>query len=201
MENVHCRLRNLAELIQPKERKSVITDFEDEIGAGTQVVMPDVGSGVDKARFKMKVRKFVEDHHDHIVMMKVRRGEALTKQEISKLERIMREQGFTDDARLAELDAEGGLGRLLRSLSGLDKAAAKDAFSIFVSRHQLSADQIEFLDLVIDSLTESGIVDPALFYDSPFTDMDDLGIAGLFDRDQTKEIIQIVRKLNDAAAA
>ena len=89
----------------------------------------------------------------------------------------------------------------MRSLAGLDKAAAKEAFSTFVGQHQLNADQTEFLDLVINSLTESGYVDPASFYESPFTDLDDMGIAGIFDRDQAKEIIQIVRTLNDAVAA
>ena len=68
-------------------------------------------------------------------------------------------------------------------LTGLDRSAAKQAFSGFVANHQLSADQTEFLDAVIDSLTETGIVDPQSFYESPFTDLDDLGIAGLFDRE------------------
>lgn len=61
--------------------------------------------------------------------------------------------------------------------------------------------QVEFLDMVIDSLTETGFVDPATFYESPFTDFDDMGIAGIFDRDQTKEIIRIVQHLNEVVAA
>ncbi len=93
------------------------------------------------------------------------------------------------------------MGRFLRSFTGLDRSAAKEAFSTFVSKHELSADQTEFLDLVINSLTESGIVDPQVFYESPYTDMNDMGIAGMFDRGQTQEIIMIVRTLNDAVAA
>jgi type I restriction enzyme R subunit len=57
------------------------------------------------------------------------------------------------------------------------------------------------LDLIIDSLTESGIIEPQSFYESPFTDLDDMGIAGLFDREQAAEIINIVRSLNAAAQA
>lgn len=201
LEDVRRRLRNLAELIQPKERKIVITDFEDELGEGTAITMPDIGTGVDKARFKMKVRQFIQEHSDHITLIKLRRGEQLTRQDLEELGRILVQQGVADDALLSGLEAEGGIGRFLRSLTGLDKAATKEAFSKFVSRHQLSADQVEFLDMVIDSLTESGFVDPATFYESPFTDLDDMGIAGVFDRDQTKEIIQIVKALNEVVAA
>lgn len=201
LEDVRRRLRNLVELIQPKERKIVITDFEDDLGEGTAITMPEIGSGVDKARFKMKVRQFIQEHNDHITLIKLRRGEQLTKQDLEELGRILVDQGVADDAFLADLDAEGGIVRFLRSLTGLEKAATKAAFSQFVGRHQLSADQMEFLDMVIDSLTESGFVDPATFYESPFTDLDDMGIAGIFDRDQAKEIIQIVRALNEVVAA
>ncbi len=55
--------------------------------------------------------------------------------------------------------------------------------------------------MVIDSLTESGIVVPQVFYESRYTDLDDMGIAGVFDGDQTQEIIKIVRTLNGAVAA
>lgn len=54
---------------------------------------------------------------------------------------------------------------------------------------------------IIDCLTDGGIVEPAAFYESPFTDIDDQGIAGVFDREQTKTIIEIVRTLNGSAAA
>lgn len=201
LENVRRRLRNLVDLIPPKERKVVITDFEDDIGDGDEVKMPEVGGGVDKARFKTKMRRFVEEHRDHITLIKVRRGEALTKQDLDQLEVILRDQGVADDEHLNQVKDDGGLGLFLRSLTGLDKSAAKDAFSKFVTQHHLSGDQTEFLDLVINSLTESGIVEPETFYESPFTDLDDLGIAGVFDRKQASEIIQIVRTLNASVAA
>ena len=110
-------------------------------------------------------------------------------------------QGITDPEKLAELKSEQGLGIFLRSLTGLDRAAAKEAFSSFTSGNRLNGNQTEFLNLVIDYLSESGIVEPKRFYESPFTDFDDLGIAGVFSTDQSKRIIQIVRDINNAAAA
>jgi type I restriction enzyme R subunit len=201
LDNVRRKLRNLVDLIPPKERKIVITNFEDEIGEGNEVQMPEVGSGVDKARFKLKMRRFVEGHRNHITIIKVRRGEPLTQQDLDELEVILRDQGVADDASLTQLEQSGGLALFLRSLTGLDKSTAKGAFSKFVATYQLNGDQTEFLDLVIDSLTESGTIEPSTFYESPFTDLDDLGIAGVFDRKQVSEIVRIVRELNASVAA
>ncbi|MEO0485532.1 MAG: DEAD/DEAH box helicase family protein [Pseudomonadota bacterium] len=201
LEDVRRRLRNLAELIQPKERKNVITDFEDSIGISTTIDLPEVGSGVDKVRFKTKTRKFIEAHSDHIALQKIRRGEQLTAADLQELERMLIDEGVADHEALEGLQDEGGLGVFLRSLTGLDRAAAKAVFSGFAAANQLSANQTEFIDLIINSLCENGVVDPKSFYESPFTDFDDLGINGVFDSAQTAEIVSLVRGVNETAAA
>lgn len=201
LETLRRRLRMLAELIEPKQRKVIITDFEDELGENHAVALPQLGGGLDKARFKMKARQFIDEHRDHIALLKLRRGEQMTHRDIEELERIMLEAGVADAEGMQALKAEGGVGRFLRSLTGLDRAAAKEAFGSFTSGKTLNADQIEFLDLIIDSLTENGEVDPARFYESPFTDIDSMGIVSVFGKESAQEIIQIVHRLNDAAAA
>ncbi|WP_241524156.1 type I restriction-modification enzyme R subunit C-terminal domain-containing protein [Oceaniglobus indicus] len=201
LEDVRRRLRTLADLIQPQERKIVITDFEDELGHSETIDLPDVGVGIDKARFKMKVRRFVETHIDHIALQKIRRAEPITRMDVEELQHMLIEQGVADSETLRALQTEEPLGRFLRRLVGLDRAAAKSAFSSFMSESQLNSDQTEFIDMIIDHLTEGGIVEPKSFYESPFSDIDDLGIAGVFDKDHAAQIIQIVRTVNDAAVA
>ncbi|WP_018631760.1 DEAD/DEAH box helicase family protein [Neomegalonema perideroedes] len=201
LEEARRRLRKLAELIEPQARKIVVTDFEDEIGAGATVDLPQLGSGIDKAKFKTKVRSFLDAHQDHITILKVRRGEQLTAQDLAELERILIENGAADAGTIAKIKAEGGVGRFFRSLVKLDRAAAKAAFSDFAAKRQLTATQLEFLDLTIDSLTENGVVDPGAFYASPFTDLDDQGVSGVFDKEAAQEVISIVRRLNEAVAA
>jgi type I restriction enzyme R subunit len=44
-------------------------------------------------------------------------------------------------------------------------------------------------------------VDPKSFYESPFTDLDDMGIMGVFSETQSAEIIRLVRETNQTAAA
>ncbi|ABF62508.1 type I restriction-modification system restriction subunit (plasmid) [Ruegeria sp. TM1040] len=201
LEDVRRRFRNLAELIQPKERKNVITDFEDSIGTSTTIDLPEVGSGVDKVRFKTKTRKFIEAHSDHIALQKIRRGEQLTPADLQELERMLIDEGVADHDVLDGLQNEGGLGVFLRSLTGLDRAAAKALFSDFAAANQLSANQTEFIDLIINSLCENGVLDPKTFYESPFTDLDDMGIMGVFSETQSAEIIRLVRETNQTAAA
>lgn len=201
LEDIRRRLRGLVDLIKPMERKVVITDFEDEIGEGAGIDLPNVGSGVDKGRFKMKVRRFIEDHRGHITLIKLRKAEPLTPQDLEELERFFLEQGIAVAEDLDAIKAEEGLGRFLRSLTGLDRAAAKVAFSGFIAERQLLADQLEFLDRIIDALTETGFVDPKSFYESPYTDIDSQGIVGVFPQDQAKQIIEIVRGLNTVEAA
>jgi type I restriction enzyme R subunit len=201
LETVRRRLRLLVELIEPRSRKVMITDFEDEIGSGTGVDLPQLGAGLDKARFKMKARQFVEVNRDHITILKLRRGEQLTGQDLAELERIWAAAGIADTATASAMSEAGGLPRFLRSLTGMDRASAKAAFSTITGSSNLNADQIEFLDLIINTLTENGEIDPARFYESPFTDIDTMGIGGVFGPAGAKEIIRIVRELNAAVAA
>ena len=53
-------------------------------------------------------------------------------------------------------------------MTGLDRKSAKQAFSSLSEGPNLSSAQTEFLDLIINYLTERGTIDPARFYDSPF---------------------------------
>jgi type I restriction enzyme, R subunit len=94
-----------------------------------------------------------------------------------------------------------GLGLFVRSLIGLDREAAKEAFGTFMVGKTLSANQIEFVNLVINHLTEHGIVEPAALYDSPFTDIIPSGPEGLFDKGQIEELVAVLAAVRDLAAA
>jgi type I restriction enzyme R subunit len=65
----------------------------------------------------------------------------------------------------------------------------------------LSANQIEFMNLIINHLTEHGVIDAALLYESPFTDITPLGPDGLFTSSQVDELISALAQIKATAVA
>lgn len=98
-------------------------------------------------------------------------------------------------------ESNQGLGLFVRSLVGLDRGAAKDAFATFLSGKTLSANQIEFVNMIVDHLTENGAMDPAMLYSSPYTDFSPRGVDGLFASPEAAEIVSILRSVSKTAAA
>ena len=138
---------------------------------------------------------------DHIAIQKLRRNEPLTPQDLEELERILIDAGVADADQLKTLRKDGGLGVLIRSFAGLDREAAKRAFAAFIDKHKLTADQTEFVNMVIDYLTERGVMDPRSLYESPFTDVDSMGVEGVFDSAEVVELITIIEEVKKRAAA
>ena len=201
LEQMRRRLRALIKLIEGDEAVIIYTDFEDEMGEATTIEMPHSGIGTDKPRFLMKVRHFLKAHSDHITIQKLHRNEQLTPQDLAELERILREETEASDDDIAVITSEGGLGLFIRSLIGLDRDAAKDAFAEVLAGQNLNANQIEFINLIIDYLTERGAMDPRRLYESPFTDLDDQGISGLFPQADVQRIVQVLKDVSGRAAA
>jgi len=201
LEHLRRRLRNLVKLIQPEERKIVYSDFEDEIGEPMGVALDRPLYGTDKGRFLMKVRQFLKQHEDHISIRKLRRNEQLTAQDLAELERMFQNEGIAGVEDWEQIRQEGGLGLFIRSLVGLDREAAKAALGGFLDGRTLTANQIEFVNLVIEHLTERGVMDPRRLYESPFTDLDDQGVSGMFSMDDAKTLVQVLNQVRERAAA
>ena len=87
--------------------------------------------------------------------------------------------GGKNEIRRVAADAQG-LGLLVCYLVGMERIAAKDAFGNFAGGKALTANQIEFVNLIIDHLAEHGVVEPAALCESPFTDVASNGPDGLF---------------------
>lgn len=195
LEAVRRRLRSLIHLIEQARKKVVYTNFRDEIGDGTEVTLPGTVAGMDFERFRKKAQSFLRAHSDRLALMKLRRNEQLTETDLSDLESILLEVGEDAGAYLPKVKEEG-LVAFVRSLVGLDRDAIRTTFGAFISAHQLSAAQIEFMDLVIDHLSENGPLDPARLYDSPFTDIHQHGVGGLFPEADVISLIEIVESFH-----
>ena len=88
-----------------------------------------------------------------------------------------------------------GLGMFIRSLVGLDKEAAKQAFARFIKGETVTPNQIEFVNLVVDYLTENGVMEPERLYESPFTDINSQGIEGVFPSASVDQIVGVLEEI------
>lgn len=202
VDRARLRLRDLVHLIDQVARPILYTDFEDELGVPTEVV---ISPTADFAAFKKKVRAFLAAHEDHVALQKLRRGKPLTEVDISELERMLLDAGVASDtdieaARAVEAAQVKGFGVFLRSLVGLDRGTAQEHFAVFISEGA-TANQIEFVAMVIEYLTKSGIMDPGLLYTAPFTDASADGPDGIFDDGIVEEFFTRVRSINESAVA
>ena len=201
LESTRCRLRGLVQLIDKRQRKPVYTDFEDRLGGETGFDLPGF-AGTDQAKFIAKVRAFLRQHLDHVAVAKLRMNRPLTASDLSELERLLGESGAggPEDIRRAAEDARG-LGLLVRSLVGMDRVAAKEALARFTNGKALTANQLEFVNLIVDHLTEHGVVEAARLYESPFTDLTPHGPDGLFKPAELEELLRSLDAVRTAAVA
>lgn len=195
LENIRIKLRLLAKLVDAKKRNIVYTDFEDEIGVGVVVSLPENSSGINKAQFEKKMQFFLAQHKDHIAIQKLRLNEQLTATDLQQLEDILVQVGAATREEIAAVNDKMGLGLFIRKMVGLDREAAKKAFSGFIESRNLNANQIKFIDMIINYLTQEGVMEPDALYESPFTDLNELGIGGVFDGGDAKEIIVILKNM------
>jgi type I restriction enzyme, R subunit len=201
LENARKRLRALVKLIEKRKRVVVYTDFEDELGADAVIDLPEVANGLDMAKFKDKARQFLKAHESHLSLQRLRRGQALTGSDLRELENMLREAGGSKEIIERAAEQAHGLGYFIRSLVGLDREAVSHAFNRFVSGTTATPDQIEFIGLIVQELTQAGVMDAERLYQSPFIDINPLGPDGVFPSAVVDQLFKVISAIRLSAAA
>lgn len=183
LENLRLRLRYLARFLGKQERAIIYSDFQDEVleTRETEIFQMPRMTG---AQYEKKVGDYLRNHRDHIVIHRLRINQPLTPTDLVSLERMLVEIGEEEGERLLAglLKRRGNptLPAFVRSLVGMDRASAQKAFSKFLQDRSLSAKQIRFVEMIVEQLTERGVIEPSALYEIPFTDIHHEGPDGLF---------------------
>ena len=205
LEDARKRLRNLVQLVETVHKTPLYSDFTDSMGEGTEIELPGIGGSVgshDFEQFKKKAERFLKDHLANDIVAKVRNGNPITAADMQDLQRVLVAAGIGDKDTFAEATMRAGsFGLFVRSLVGLDRAAAKRVFARFLNDKRYSVNQINFVNLVIDYLTQHGTIQPGRIYESPFTNVAPEGPETIFAEPDLDEFFKIVQQIRDVAAA
>lgn len=157
--------------------------------------------GTNWERFRAKARAYLRDHEDHLALQRLRRNLPLTIGDLEALEEMLVESGAGTEEDIARAREEAhGLGLFVRSLVGLDRAAATAAFDRYLSDSSLSASQLRFIQLIVENLTANGVMEVARLYESPFTDNAPQGPDMIFTEEQVEGIVTILHQVRAHAA-
>ena len=100
-------------------------------------------------------------------------------------------------------EEDKGLGIFIRGLVGLDLSAAKEVFSDFLSEGTYSSNQIQFVNEIINYLTQHGVMEIKRLYEQPFSEISN-SPEDLFkesDLDKICSIIEFVRTRAEGSRA
>lgn len=94
----------------------------------------------------------------------------MSKDDIPRLEDIVRHDLGTKEQYYAEY-GEKPLGEFVREIVGLDMNVEKHAFSNFLNANNLNADQIYFVNQIVEFVIRNGLLkDFTVLQEVPFTD-------------------------------
>ena len=206
IEDLRLRLRVLVSFLDKKKRTIVYTDFQDEVVGVREepaIYMPKMTG----AQYEKKVKEYLRNHLDHLVIHRLRTNQPLTDADLKGLESTLAEIGEEDgDTLLSGLLARSespSLAHFVRSLVGLDRTAAQAAFSGFLADRSLTAPQIRFIEMVIDQLNTRGVIEASALYEPPFSNLHAEGPDALFDgnAEVIEGVFEVLRQVNSGLVA
>lgn len=198
LELVRLRVRGLVNLVEKTKRNPVYTDFADELGEASEVSLPGTTPGTNMERFRAKATAYLRAHESHVALQRLRRNRQLTDDDLSALEQMLEASGAGAPADINRAVEEShGLGRFVRSLVGLDREAAVEAFGVYLDGARFDIHQVRFVNLIVDELTTNGVVEPGRLFESPYTDHAPTGPDDLFAETEVDSIVGILREVDE----
>ena len=82
----------------------------------------------------------------------------------------------------------------------MEQAVLNEAFADFLQVGNLRADQMTFIKTVISYLSKNGTINKMMLFESPFTDLNDQGLSGVFDNvADVSKVVKIIDDINKNA--
>jgi type I restriction enzyme R subunit len=201
IEKIRLELRDIIKFLDAENTPIYLTTYQDEFLGN--ITEHNLGYNVNNLdAYKRKVEQYLKEQCNNIVIHKLRNNVPITKAELQALDSMLFEQGsMGTKEEFTNAYGEQPLGRFIRNIVGLDAQAAKLAFADILNNQTLNAQQIRFMDAIINFLTVKGIIEPSMLFESPFTDINTNSVVGLFDDVIANKIISLIEIINHNAEA
>ncbi|MDF2612348.1 MAG: helicase, type site-specific restriction-modification system restriction subunit [Clostridia bacterium] len=195
LEEVRIALRELIKFIEKSKRNIYYTNFKDEIlEINENGAMYNTN---DLKDYKKKVEHYLKEHKDELAIYKLRNNKQLTKDDIKTLERIL----WQELGSKAEYQKEYGdtpVSKLVRKLVGLDRGAANEAFSNFLSEEKLNVIQIRYVKLIVDYVVANGMIeDNRVLMEEPFKSLGSITTLFKDNMNEAREIMGVVANIKN----
>jgi type I restriction enzyme R subunit len=198
LDEIREELRELIQYLDVKSKPKVYANIQDsEISSMVNEPSFEANYGIP---YRKRVESFIRDNKHHLTISKLTTNLPITIEELTALENMLfdgAERG-TKEAYVKEYGNQP-LGVFIRSIIGLDITAAQEAFAEFLNNGNLKADQVTFIQNIINYLNKNGTIEPSMLFEPPFTDINDYGLNGVFDDTSAYKIISIVEHVNENA--
>ena len=166
-EHIRENLRNLIKYI-PTDRTTYLTNFSDELLSmdwNESELEND-----DLKNYKLKAEFYIRQNQNNAVIAKLKSNQPLTAADVRVLEEIL----WSEVGSKQDYENEFGskpLGEFVREIVGLDMNAAKEAFAEFLNDTSLDANQIYFVNQIVEYIVHNGLMkDLSVLQEAPFTD-------------------------------
>jgi type I restriction enzyme R subunit len=195
LEKIRTGLRDLMKFVETDGRKIVYTNLADtELG---RTEMKEYHLQYNFDNYKLKVNKYIEENKHNIAIHKLRNNLSLTETDYKILEKVFTgELGSKADYEKNFKDTPFGL--LVRRIAKLEREAALKAFSSFINEQNLTANQIVFVNKVIDYIEQNGYVEDVKELTKPPFDKPQ-SFVRLFDADKQKKFVHIINEVKENA--
>lgn len=171
-------------------------DFEDQMLDRIEGRISGISTD-DFEDYRKKVNEYVETHKQHPAIRKLICNEPVTQDDYEELERIFTEElGSKEEYENHYSDTPFGI--LIRKIAKMDRDCAYAAFSSFIAEERPNAEQIYFINQVVDYVVENGYVKDVLDlmkapFDRPFK------FSMIFTRDEQIKFVHIINRIKQNA--
>lgn len=200
LNEVRETIRELMKYLESESKVTVYTSIEDDLDINNIIEEPLLELSTKLQSYRDRVESYIRKNKNHITIHKLRTNMPITSDELIALEAMLfdgNERGSKEDF-VREFGVQP-LGKFIRSIVGLEIQAANTAFSEFIQRGNLKADQMTFIKNIISFLERNGTIDKAMLFEPPFTNINDQGLMGVFDDADSRRVISIIEVINSNA--